>query len=85
MAILAKIRALFTHKEEPQEMRLAAAEIRGNKVFLHPADDADTTICIKASAVDLHINPEIRRKEMGLCNFSKAQNPKAEGRKRTAA
>ena len=57
MNVLAKIRALFTHKDEPKEMTLAAAEIRNNKVYLHPADDASTTICMKASSVDIHINP----------------------------
>lgn len=59
MKLLSKIRALFTHQTEgPVDMPLAAAEIRRNRVYLHPADNPRKTIRIRATAVDLRINPE---------------------------
>ena len=57
MEILKKIRAFFHLQGRQVEMTLEAAEIRGNKVFLHPADDPEHTVCVKACAVDLYINP----------------------------
>ena len=78
MRILSKIRALFTHKNEPQEMRLAAAEIRGNKVFVHPLDKPHTTIAIRAAAVDLHINPEGEVEEKDFFLFQKKKREKGE-------
>lgn len=79
MKILSKIRAFFTHNDEPKEINLSAAEIRGNKVFLHPLEDAETTICLKASEVDIHINPGTSIKDSAFFIF---QNPKKKSAKK---
>lgn len=78
MKILTKIRAFFTHKDEPKEMTLSAAEIRGNNVFLHPIDDTETTICLKASEVDIHINPGASIKDGAFFLFQNPQKKNAE-------
>lgn len=57
MKLLEKIRALLNFKGQRAQMELAAAEVRGNKVFLHPADDPGHTFCVAASAVDIVIDP----------------------------
>lgn len=50
-------------------MRLAAAEIRKNKVYLHPEGEPGTTVCIRATAVDLLINPDGCVKDSELLTF----------------
>ena len=39
------------HEKEGRQVELAleAAEIRGNNVFLHPADDPEHTVCVRVS------------------------------------
>ena len=56
--ILSKIRAFFTFKGEAQEMVLSAAEVKKDKIFLHPADDPQHTYLVKTKTVDIFINPE---------------------------
>lgn len=58
MKILAKIRALFNLGGELAEMELSSAEIRRDKIFLHPSNGSIRTFCVNASSVDILINPE---------------------------
>lgn len=58
MKIWAKIRALFNFRGELAEVEVSSAEIRRDKVFLHPLDDENHTICVNATNVDILINPE---------------------------
>lgn len=58
MKILSKIRALFNFKGEVQEMSVSAAEIKKDKIFLHPTDDPEHVFCIKAKSVDILIDPQ---------------------------
>lgn len=59
MKLLQKIRAIFNFKGRKAEMELKAAEVRGNKVFLHPADDPDHTFCVSGKAIDILIDPSV--------------------------
>lgn len=59
MKFLKRIRAVFNFKGKRAEMELTAAEIRGNKVFMHPADDPDHTFCISGKAIDIVIDPTV--------------------------
>ena len=77
MKLLTKIRALFTHNEVPVDMPLAAAEIRGNRVYLHPAEDVRKTIRMRASSVDICINPESVVRDSDMLTLRTA--PKQEG------
>ena len=59
MKLFEKLRAVFNFKGQKAEMQLESAEIRGNKVFLHPADDPDHTFCVSGKAIDILIAPEV--------------------------
>lgn len=56
MTLFKRIRAFFTFRGEPVEMELDRAEIKKERVFLHPSDDPSQTYCIKTNTVDLLIN-----------------------------
>lgn len=58
MELLHKIRAFFSIKGKIQELYLSSAEIKKDKVFLHPVDDPLHTLCVKSKAVEIFINPE---------------------------
>lgn len=59
MKLMKKIRAIFNFKGKRAEMELTSAEIRGNKVFLHPADDPDHTFCVSGKSIDILIDPAV--------------------------
>ena len=59
MKLLKKLRAIFNFKGQKAEMQLESAEIRGNKLFLHPADDPKHTFCVSGKAVDILIDPAV--------------------------
>lgn len=40
-------------------MELKSAEIRGDKIFLHPANDPDHTFCVSGKAIDILIDPSV--------------------------
>lgn len=73
MNILKKIKAVFTYRGKLQNMAVESAEIRGNEVFLHPADDPEHTVKIESSAVDILINPgaEVKDGEIFLLSNQK--------------
>ena len=87
MKLLAKMRALFTHSSNGEtDIPFAAAEIRKNRVYLHPLDNPRKTIRIRASAVELKINPDDTVSESDVLTFrdpekALAQKPGADAAK----
>lgn len=63
MKFLERIRAIFNFKGQRAEMELKSAEIRGNKVYLHPADDPDHTFCVSGKKIDILIDPAVELTE----------------------
>ena len=63
MKIIERIRAIFNFKGQRAEMELKSAEIRGNKVYLHPADDPDHTFCVSGKKIDILIDPAVELTE----------------------
>lgn len=63
MQFFKKLRAIFNFKGKRAEMELTSAEIRGDKVFLHPVDDPDHTFCVSGKAIDILINPAVELTE----------------------
>lgn len=57
MKVINKIRAFFTLRGKQKQMELAAAEIRWNGVYLHPAEDLGHTYFVKTDEVDIIIKP----------------------------
>ena len=57
MRFFEKLRAIFNFKGQRAEMELRSAEIRGNKIYLHPANDPDHTFCVSGRAIDILIDP----------------------------
>ncbi|MBQ8611416.1 MAG: hypothetical protein IJ412_06870 [Oscillospiraceae bacterium] len=58
MKLLSQIKAFFTICGKKAEMKVSAAEIKQGRVFLHPIDDPDNVYCIKATSVDIIIDPQ---------------------------
>lgn len=56
--LLAKIVAIFNFKGKKIELDLHSAEVKQEKVFLHPTDDPDHIYCVNAKTVHMLINPE---------------------------
>ena len=63
MKFLERIRAIFNFNGQRAEMELKSAEIRGNKVYLHPADDPDHTFCVSGKKIDILIDPAVELTE----------------------
>ena len=63
MKFLEKIRAIFNFKGQRAEMELKSAEVRGNKIFLHPKDDPYHTFCVSGKAIDIVIDPSVEMTE----------------------
>lgn len=63
MKFLERIRAIFNFKGHRAEMELKSAEIRGNKVYLHPADDPEHTFCVSGKKIDILIDPAVELTE----------------------
>ena len=59
MRFFEKLRAIFNYKGRRAEMELKSAEIRGNKIFLHPVNDPDHTFCVSGKAIDILIDPSV--------------------------
>ena len=58
MKIISKIKAFFNFKGQRNEMELSAAEVRKDKIFLHPTDDPKHTFCMKFKEVGIIIDPD---------------------------
>lgn len=74
MKIISKIKALFRYRNQDAELTVSAAEIKKDKVFLHPLDDENHVICMKATAVDIIINPHenIREEDIQILEVKKS-------------
>lgn len=59
MRFFEKLRAIFNYKGRRAEMELKSAEIRGDKIFLHPVNDPDHTFCVSGKAIDILIDPSV--------------------------
>ena len=59
MSILSKIKAFFRFKGQPTEVEVSRAEIKKDRVFLHPVDDNDHVVAIKSSDVNILISPNV--------------------------
>ena len=59
MRIFEKLRAIFNFKGRRAEMELKSAEIREDKIFLHPENDPDHTFCVSGRAIDILIDPSV--------------------------
>ena len=59
MSILSKIKAFFRFKGQPTEVEVPRAEIKKDRVFLHPVDDNDHVVAIKSSDVNILISPNV--------------------------
>ena len=59
MRFFEKLRAIFNYKGRRAEMELKSAEIRGDKIFLHPVNDPDHTFCVSSKAIDILIDPSV--------------------------
>ncbi len=78
MKISSKIRALFNFKGEAHEITLAAAEIKNDKIFLHPEDDPKHTFMIKTKSIDILIEPneEVDEENITIIDNKKARSKK---------
>lgn len=74
MKFLERIRAIFNFKGQRAEMKLESAEIRGNRVYLHPADDPAHIFCVSGKAVDVLIDLS---EELTEADFFVIENEKA--------
>lgn len=83
MELLRKIRALFKFKGEVQELYLSSAEIKKDKVFLHPIDDPLHTICITAKSTEILIDPEDEVLEENIKILDTPKNKSPESEKKT--
>ena len=59
MKFFQKLQAIFNFKGQRAAMELKSAEIRGDKVFLHSADDPNHTFCVSGKAIDILIDPAV--------------------------
>lgn len=59
MRFFEKLRAIFNYKGRRAEMELKSAEIREDKIFLHPANDPNHTFCVSGKAIDILIDPSV--------------------------
>ena len=59
MKLFETIRAIFNFRGKRAELELKSAEIRGDKVYMHPADDPDHTFCVSGKAIDILIDPSV--------------------------
>ena len=53
MRIINKIKAFFTHYDEPAELDLVAAEIREGKAFLHPRGEENVTYLVRSDDIEI--------------------------------
>ena len=53
MKIINKIKAFFTHHDEPVELDVVAAEIREGKAFLHPRGEANVTYLVRSDDIEI--------------------------------
>ena len=56
--ILTKIKAFFNFKGQEIEMDLSSAEVRQERVYLHPVNEPELVYSVKAKAVHMFIDPE---------------------------
>ena len=59
MRFFEKLRAIFNYKGRRAEMELKSAEIRGDRIFLHPVNDPGHTFCVSGKAIDILIEPSV--------------------------
>ena len=52
MKIINRIKAFFTHHDEPVELDLVAAEIREGKAFLHPRGEENVTYLVRSDDIE---------------------------------
>lgn len=58
MKVLQKIRAFFRYRNQAAELEVSSAEIKQDRVFLHPVNDPEHVYCIKSQNVGIYINQE---------------------------
>ena len=56
MKIINKIKAFFTHHDEPVELDLVAAEIRAGKAFLHPRGEENVTYLVRSDDIEITLS-----------------------------
>jgi len=56
MRIINKIKAFFTHHDEPVELDLIAAEIKEGKAFLHPRGEEDVTYLVRSDDIEITLS-----------------------------
>ena len=56
MKIINKIKAFFTHRNEPVELDLIAAEIKEGKAFLHPRGEEGVTYLIRSDDIEITLS-----------------------------
>lgn len=56
MKIINKIKAFFTHRNEPVELDLIAAEIKEGKAFLHPRGEECVTYLIRSDDIEITLS-----------------------------
>lgn len=56
MKIINKIKAYFTHRNEPVELDLIAAEIKEGKAFLHPRGEEGVTYLVRSDDIEITLS-----------------------------
>jgi len=56
MKLLKRIKAFFTHEDEPVELDLAAAEIKEGRAYLHPKGEEKVTYLVKSDDIGIHLS-----------------------------
>ena len=56
MKIINRIKAFFTHHDEPVELDLVAAEIREGKAFLHPRGEENVTYLVRSDDIEITLS-----------------------------
>ena len=87
MKIINKIKAFFTHRNEPVELDLIAAEIKEGKAFLHPRGEEGVTYLIRSDDIEITLSKgrsltpkdilKTRPKEKTTKNSQQAEKEKA--------
>lgn len=72
------LKAIFSHKEEPVELNLSAAEIREGKAFLHPKDEKGITYLVKSDNIEISLSKGLSLNSKDVIRIEEKKKPATE-------
>lgn len=66
MKVINKIKAFFTHYDEPVGLDLIAAEIKEGRAFLHPRGEKDVTYLVRSDDIEITLSKGRSLTEMDI-------------------